>query len=145
MFLLQKKKQTKNSTEQRVLVFDQFFLHPNISSDVKTRTSLKYFDNRKLILYASNLIYCVVTARLVGKTNSIHRKLAEKIICINQNENYKTKNTRYTCILDAKSLLTLPEANLTKSRTIFFSFAGEIPGLTCICPLLISLLCLPFR
>lgn len=68
-----------------------FFLHPNISYDVKTRASLKYFDNRKLILYASNLIYCVVTARLVGKTNSIHRKLAEKIIFINQNENYKTK------------------------------------------------------
>lgn len=96
-----------------------------------------------MILYASNLIYCVVTARLVGKTNSIHRKLAEKIIFINQNENYKTKNTRY--ILDAKSLLTLPEANLTKSRTIFLSFAGEILGLTWICPLLISLLCLPFR
>lgn len=130
-------------TEQRVLVFDQFFLHPNISYDVKTRASLKYFDNRKLILYASNLIYCVVTARLVGKTNSIHRKLAEKIIFINQNENYKTKNTRY--ILNAKSLLTLPEANLAKSRTIFLSFAGEILGLTYICPLLISLLCLPFR
>lgn len=55
----------------------------------------------------------------------------------------KQKNTR--CILDAKSLLTLPEANLTKSRTIFLSFAGEILGLTYICPLLISLLCLPFR
>lgn len=143
LFLLQKKIKQKIPQNNVFWSLINFFLHPNISYDVKTRASLKYFDNRKLILYASNLIYCVVTARLVGKTNSIHRKLAEKIIFINQNENYKTKNTRY--ILNAKSVLTLPEANLTKSRTIFLSFAGEILGLTWICPLLISLLCLPFR
>lgn len=52
LFLLQKKIKQKIPQNNVFWSLINFFLHPNISYDVKTTASLKYFDNRKLIRYA---------------------------------------------------------------------------------------------